>query len=263
MNRRYSLAFITGASHGIGAAIATALPPETGLFLTGRDNAALDALGARLARDGRTVETMAADLRIAADRDRLAGRAESLGVDLFVNNAGLGRFGRLIDNPAEAEAEMVEVNVVAVHGLTRALLPGMIERARAGKARAGLVIVSSTVGHLPVPYFATYAATKAFDLSLAEALAEELRDQPVDILALCPGATRTEFQTRSGTPAKLFDLAESADAVARKALAALGCKRVLLSQPPMRLAFLHNVVSHRLGAMGSGSMFRRMMRRKD
>lgn len=260
MARTYGLAFITGASSGIGAAIAAALPPETGLLLTGRDAAKLAALQGRHARDGRTVETIPADLRDPEARALVAGRAEALGVDLFVNNAGLGQFGRMVDNPPDIEAAMVEVNVLAVHALTRALLPGMIARAAQAGRRAGLIVVSSTVGHVPVPYLATYAATKAFDLSLAEGLAEELADRPIDILALCPGATRTAFQQRAGMPERLFGRAEPAESVARKALRALGRQRVLLSQPPMRLAFLHNVIAHRLGTIGAGALFRRLMR---
>lgn len=263
MARTYTSALVTGATSGIGEAFAVALPPQTGLLLTGRNEEKLGTLQQRLARDGRTVEVLAADLRDPAARGRLIECSTAAGVDLFVNNAGLGIFGRLVDNAAEAEADMVAVNVVAVHALTRAILPGMVERARQNRIRAGLIVVSSTVGHLPVPYFATYAASKAFDLSLAEALAEEMADEPVDILALCPGATRTAFQERSGAPERLFGRAEPAEAVVRKALDALGRQRVLLSQPPMRLAFLHNVISHRLGAAGSKALLRRLMRDGD
>ena len=81
-----------------------------------------------------------------------------------------------------------------------------------------------------MPYFATYAATKAFDLALAEGLAEELSQEPVDILALCPGATATDFQARAGAPNDMFDRAESSISVARKAMRALGRRRVLVLQ---------------------------------
>jgi short-subunit dehydrogenase len=82
--------------------------------------------------------------------------------------------------------------------LSRRLLPGMIRRAEAGRRRAGLVIVSSNAAFVPVPRLAAYAASKAFDLSLAEALSAELAAEPVDVLALCPTATRTKFAARSG-----------------------------------------------------------------
>ena len=155
---------------------------------------------------------------------------------------------------------MVEVNVVAVHELTRALLPGMIERAKQAGERAGLIIVSSVIGHLPMPYFATYAATKAFDLALAEGLAEELSQEPVDILALCPGATATDFQARAGAPNDMFDRAESSISVARKAMWALGRRRVLVSQLPMRFGLSYNTAIHRIASSGAHAYFKRLMR---
>ena len=152
---------------------------------------------------------------------------------------------------------MVAVNVVAVHGLTRALLPGMVARAEAQGRRAGLVVVASTAGHLPLPRFATYAATKAFDLAFAEGLAAEMKEAPIDILALCPGTTTTEFQQRSAMPARMFERAESAESVARKALRALGRRRVLVTPPLLRLGLLYNVIARRVGVAGAGAYFRR------
>lgn len=218
----YRYALVTGASSGIGAAIAAELPAETGLLLTGRDPAALEAVATRLATPGRSVEAVVADLAGDHGRQLVIERARAASIDLLVCNAGIGRLGRVVDNAPEREREMVEVNVVATVVLTRALLPGMIERAHANGNRAGVIVVASVAGFLSLPYFTTYAASKAFDLHYGEALAAELAGEPVDVLALCPGATKTRFGDRAGMPAKVYEKGDSATEVARQALAALG-----------------------------------------
>jgi short-subunit dehydrogenase len=171
-------ALITGATSGIGAAFAEELPVRTDLLLTGRDTERLSRAAERLARPGRTIETHAGDLTDACARDRLVEFAEAFGVDLLINNAGTGRVGRFLDSPPDTERETVLLNVVAVVDLTRRLLPGMLQRARTARRRAGLIIVSSTAAFAPVPFFAAYAASKVFDLHFAEALAEEFRGEP-------------------------------------------------------------------------------------
>ncbi|MBV8165351.1 MAG: SDR family NAD(P)-dependent oxidoreductase, partial [Alphaproteobacteria bacterium] len=160
---RFRAALITGASSGIGAALAGLLPPPTKLLLSGRDAAALARVRDALPEPGR-VEIVVADLSRAEDRQRVIAAGDAAGVDLLVNNAGLGAFGRVVENDPAREAEMAEVNVVAPVVLTRALLPGMLDRARSRGTRAGVIIVSSVVGFGPMPRLATYAATKAFDL---------------------------------------------------------------------------------------------------
>ena len=226
----YSLALITGASSGIGEAFARALPTTTGLLLTGRDEARLAALRDELGRGERPVESLAADLGSDAGRAALVEAAERAGPDLLINNAGLGCFGPFLDNPAEAERAMVEVNVTAPLVLSRALLPGMAARARESGRRAGLILVSSTAAFQPLPYLSTYAATKAFELSLAEGLAGELAGEPVDVLALCPGATATRFFERAGMAGSSLPIerAEDPARVARQGLAALGRQTTLV-----------------------------------
>lgn len=257
----YKVALITGATQGIGEAFADILPESTGLLLTGRDAGKLAELAERHARPGRVVETVTADLAEDAGRHAVIERAEALGIDLFVNNAGLGTFGPVIENDPGREREIVQVNVVAVHQLTQALLPGMVARAAESGARAGLIIVSSVVGYLAMPMMATYAATKAFDLRFAEALAEEVRREPVDVLALCPGATDTDFQQRSGVPLMFYRNAETAEAVARKGLGALGRRRMLLSRPVQRFGFGYQSVLQRVMMIGAGIVMRGQWRR--
>ena len=122
-------------------------------------------------RDG--LSRLAKPIPDAGERDNLIEHAEAFGIDLLINNAVVGRLGRFLDNSVELERQTVLLNVVAVVDLTRRLLPGMLQRARAARRHAGIIVVSSTAAFAPVPFFATYAASKAFDLQFTEALAED------------------------------------------------------------------------------------------
>ena len=232
----YRFALITGASSGIGEAFARILPATCELFLTGRDEDRLAKLAAELESAERPVRTLAADLAQEAGRRALLEAAAALPVDLLVNNAGLGLFGDLQTNPVAREREMVEVNCLAPVLLTRALLPDMLARANSGGQRAGIIVVASTAAFFTLPRLTTYAASKAFDLHFALGLAGELNGQPVDVLALCPGPTRTAFFRR----AELSDMGHLArhgpEQVAREGLDALGRRPVHVVGGGNRLA---------------------------
>ena len=148
------------------------------------------------------------------------------------------------------------VNVVAVVVLTRRLLPGMLERAYGAGRRAGLIIVSSSAAFAPVPFFASYAATKTFDLHFAEALGEELRGVPVDVLALCPGATRGVGDARDGFDFGRVPGAADPARVAREGLAALGRDRVRLTGRVDQAALGPMVLPRRLVAAAVGTAMR-------
>lgn len=223
-------ALVTGATSGIGRAFARALPPGTDILLTARNAGVLDQLATELAAPGRRVEVVAADLTRDAGLDAVAASAEAFGIDLLVANAGVGSFGDFLRVEEAAHRATVALNVMAPVVLIRRLLPGMLARARDRGARAGLIVLSSNAAFVPVPRLATYAATKAFDLSLTEALAAELSAEPVDILALCPTATRTRFAERSGWGGNLPGAEDPAD-VARAALHSLGRVRTLVRGP--------------------------------
>ena len=231
MRTRPRAALVTGASSGIGEAFARALPAGTGLLLTGRNHDALRALAGELAAPGRSVETVAADLASDDGLETLAARAEAFSADLLILNAGPGRFGDFLETPEAALRETMAVNVLATALLARRLLPGMLERARRDGRRAGLIVVSSAAGFAPVPRLAAYAASKAFGLSLAEALAAELVAEPIDVLALCPTSTRTRFAERSGWRGGAMPGAVEPMHVARAALAALGRQCTLVLGP--------------------------------
>ena len=120
--------------------------------------------------------------------------ARGLAVDVLVNNAGVGHTGPFHQEPLAAVEGILDLNARAAMLLTRLFLPAMVER------RQGFVVnVISTSAFQPVPYLAVYGASKAFLLSLTEALATELQGTGVVVQALCPGLTATEFQGVAGT----------------------------------------------------------------
>src|SRR4029453_2213502 len=122
-------------------------------------------------------------------------KVEKLGVnvDLLVNNAGFGFRGRFLELDPEREAEMVRVNCEAIVILTHAFVPAMVER-----RRGGVITIASTAGMQPLPYEATYGATKAFAISFMEALWMELRGTGFKILVVNPGPVKTEWQGVAG-----------------------------------------------------------------
>lgn len=234
---RHRAALVTGATSGIGEAFARALPASTGLLLTGRDREKLDRLSAELAAPGRRVETVAADLATDAGLDAVSARAEAFGLDFLIANAGVGPFGDFLQASEESLRATVAVNVLAPTVLARRLLPGMLRRAHEAGRRAGLIVVSSNTAFVPIPRLAAYAASKSFDLSLAESLAAELASEPVDVLALCPTATRTRFAARSGFGGGDLPGAEDPADVAAAALGALGRVRTLVRGPASAALF--------------------------
>ncbi len=207
------LALVTGASSGIGAAIAPlAAADGHDLVLVARRTERLEALRESLGPD-RAV-TVAADLAAEDGPDRLVAALADLGrpVDVLVNNAGFGVMKKVVATDPDELLAMVDVNVRAVVALTRALLPGMMER-----RRGGILNVASTAAFQPGPRMATYYASKAFVLSFSEALTVEAARAGVTVTALCPGPTRTEFQERGGMASSpLFRMmpAMTAEAVA-------------------------------------------------
>lgn len=208
---------VTGATSGIGEAFARTLPRDCDLVLTGRNAAKLDQLAEELAREDRRVEVVAADLASAKAVEAIVDTARQGPVDGLVNNAGLGPYGRFRDAATDELTAAVDVNCRAPVALSHALLPAILAEARRAERRGFVINVASTAAYAPVPRLAVYAATKAFVLSFTEALATELRHEPVDVLALCPGPVRTR-----ALPFRFAPGARSPDDVARIALDAVG-----------------------------------------
>ncbi len=209
---------MTGASSGIGAALAAAFAARgRPLILSARRAERLEALAEAL-RPQVPVEVVPADLGEPEAPARLLAAVAARGLVLhtLVNNAGFGLRGRFAALPAGDLAEMVAVNVAAPTALARLVLPGLIAR-RAG----GILNVASVVAYLPGPNMAVYHASKAYLLSLSEALFEEARPHGVTVTAMCPGATATEFPHRADPPGtrRVRGGVMSAEAVARLGVA--------------------------------------------
>jgi short-subunit dehydrogenase len=250
-------ALITGASAGIGTALARELAAGgTNLVLTARRRDRLAGLAGELSakHDIRTLVCVA-DLAQPPGPQEIFEFTESknIVVDLLVNNAGFGAYGEFHKVRLDRFMEMVQVNVSAVIHLTHLYLPGMI--ARKG---GDILILSSAAAFQPVPYITTYAATKSFDLHFAEGLAEEVRQYGIRVCALCPGSTETEFFQVAGQRNHTRRAPESAAKVARVGLQALAAgKSSVISGFKNRLgAETVRFVPRRMVAHIAGGMFR-------
>jgi short-subunit dehydrogenase len=185
------VALVTGASAGIGAEFAKQLSARGyEVILVARRSELLQQFASQLPGPAHVI---ACDL--ANDATSLGGKVAALGlqVDVLVNNAGFGTHGRFAEIDAPREQEEVRLNCEALVTLTHAFLPGMIER-----RRGGVITLASTAGMQPLPYEATYSATKAFARTFSDALSAELRGSGVRVLCVNPGPVPTEFQRVAG-----------------------------------------------------------------
>jgi uncharacterized protein len=192
-----SLAVVTGASSGIGEALARGLA-ESGhdLLLVARSGDRLARLAEELAKgDGIEAGYLVADLRRPEGREAVFAATEGAGkaASVLVNSAGFGLNGPEVELPLDRVLGMLQLNVVATAELTHRFLVAMRAR-RAG----GILNIASTAAFLPVPYFAAYAASKAFVLSFSHALHEEAKKDGVTVTCLCPGYTKTNFYRVAG-----------------------------------------------------------------
>ena len=185
-----SRAVVTGASSGIGEALAESLAKRGhSLVLIARRADRLQALADRLAsRYLVTVDVAPCDLADRAAREALESDLAGVDVDVLCLNAGFATYGGITDLDPDREREQVELNVVAVHDLLVALLPSMVKR-----GQGAVLVTGSTAGNQPSPFNATYAASKAFANTLSESLHGELAGTGVTCTLLAPGPVRTEF----------------------------------------------------------------------
>ncbi len=254
-------ALVTGASSGIGAAFAARLARQGyDIVLVARNRLRLQAEAKRLHRQARVaVEVLAADLTVAAELQRVADHvAADRRLAVLVNNAGFGTAGSFARLDPAREEEEVRLNVLALMRLTRAALSGMIAR-----GRGAIINVSSMAAFQPGPYNATYGATKAFVNSFTEALHEELRGSGVQVQALCPGFTRTEFQKRAGIDTSQVPsfVWMAPDAVVAASLAALDAGEVVCvpGLGNRALLTLTGLVPHRMARRVAGVLSRRVL----
>ncbi len=193
-------AIVTGASSGIGLELAKLLAASHHqLVLTARNTSALQRLADECRNNyGVTVDIIPIDLATVTGAEELVAELNrrNVAVDILINNAGFGTHGKFWENNAAEESALLQVNVVALAQLTRLLLPAMVTRGR-GK----ILNVASTAAFQPGPLMANYYASKAYVLSLSEALSNELKHTGITVTALCPGPTLTNFQNRAGMSA--------------------------------------------------------------
>lgn len=220
-------ALVTGATGGIGRELCAQLARECGtLALVGRDRGKLEELAKDL------VERLDVDTRVfvadfaqpgAVDALVSQVQAANLQVETLVNNAGFGYDAPFAESSLERQRALVQTNDMALMELCHAFAPGM-----AARGHGGILNVASVAGFVPGPYMSTYYASKAFVQSFSSALHMELRPHGVHVTALCPGPVRTPFWDNAdagGTA--LARMTVSAPRVARAAIRALGCNRLL------------------------------------
>ena len=188
-------AVVTGASSGIGRELALQLAPRVGrLILVARRRTQLEELARQCERPGLQVGIRSCDLGDREERGQFARSLTEESVDLLVCAAGFGADGHFDEIEVEQMEEMLEVNLLAAMHLTRAVLPGMLQR-----NRGTLVMVGSGAGVWPVPRSTTYCTTKAGLHGFCEALRLDLTGTGVHVTEALPGPVETEFDAVAGT----------------------------------------------------------------
>jgi hypothetical protein len=221
---RRPVALITGASAGLGVEFAHQLSKRGHrLVLVARRKERLDALAGELGN----ARPVSIDLSEAGSAAKLMADVDVAGeqIDLLINNAGFGLRGCFTEQDPLRLRQMIDLNCGTLTELCRAVLPQMIER------RSGAILnVASTAAFQPGPGMAVYYATKAFVLSLSEALHEEAKPHGVKVTALCPGPTRTEFGDVAGfsESATLTRVSMEAAPVVRRGLEAVEKNRAVV-----------------------------------
>src|SRR5207253_2538906 len=191
MNLDYCSAVITGASAGIGREFARQLGSRAKLLvLVARRRDRLEQLRTELVakNPGLRIDIHEVDLSNLEQTMQLAALLANEPIDLLINNAGLGDHGSFATADPIRVNDQVQVNVLALTALTRALLPRMI-----AQRRGAILNISSSAGFLPLTDIAVYAATKAYVTSFSEAIRAETRGSGITVTALCPGPVHTEF----------------------------------------------------------------------
>lgn len=247
-------AIVTGASAGIGAEFARQLAGrKINLVLIARRRQRLDDLAQRLERDANIqTKVIAVDLSQADFLHVILAELGSIEVGLLVNNAGFGLAGKFVDHKLENELDLLNVNCRAP-----LLLSHVFARQMAKRRRGGIIMVSSVSGYLATPFEATYSASKVYELFLAESLRYELRGDGVEVLALCPGSTGTEFHALAGSPAVA---AMSVEPVVRRALQKLGKTSITIPGWHNRmLVRLLKFTPRRLNTLCAGRVMRKLI----
>ncbi|WP_188680711.1 SDR family NAD(P)-dependent oxidoreductase [Subtercola lobariae] len=217
-------ALITGASSGLGVEFARVLAARgANLVLVARRSDRLEALAAELRTEfGRAVTPYSLDLtRSGVGAELHQALAErNITIQTLINNAGFGTHGSFVDEDSARIANEIQLDVAAVVDLARTFLPDLL-----AAGTGALVNVASTAGFQPLPGMAVYGASKAFVLSFTEAIAHETRASGLKVIALCPGATETEFFDVVGTKDAAVGALQTPEQVIATAMRALDARR--------------------------------------
>jgi len=235
MNGRWAL--VTGASSGIGLAIArelAALGIHVALSARSRDK--LEALAAAISSDFK-VETLVIPNDLASPsgaRDLIAKMGDRQ-VDILINNAGFGYWGPFAEMSWQDCKSLIDLDMTALTELTHLVLPGMRQR-----GRGHIMNISSIAAYAPIPDFAVYAAAKAYVRNFSEALDAELKAAGVRVIAICPGGTKTDFSRAAGQ--RLNKLGETSLMTA-EAVAKIGVKKMFRGRRTVVTGFPNAMVA--------------------
>ena len=228
-------AIVTGASKGIGEAIAWELSRRGwSVLLVARSEILLHTLCSAIQKSGGIAQNGAKALYLPLDLTHPDSGGEledyiqenNLAIDILVNNAGFGSVGEFAELPREKELQQIQLNVLALVDLSHRMIPYLRKR-----SQGYILNIASTAAFQPGPYMATYYATKAFVLHFSEALATEMQSSNVSVTAHCPGATESEFAAVAGNDKTLlfskYNMIAGRHAVAKHAVDAMFCKKVV------------------------------------
>lgn len=249
MENRKKFALITGATSGIGLELAKLFArDQSNLILVARDEQKLNATAGMLKSEGVEVVTISTDLFIAGNAQEVYQQVSALGlqVEVLVNDAGQGVYGKFTDNELERELDIIQLNISSLVTLTKLFLKDMVSRG-SGK----ILNVASVAGKAPGPYQAVYHGTKAFVHSFNEAIRNELKDTGVSVTSLLPGATDTDFFNKADMlESKIVQQGELAD----PAIVAKDGYEALLAGKDMVVSGFKNKVQVALGNLTPDSM---------
>lgn len=240
-------ALVTGASSGIGKAFAERLAKEgANLILLARGQEALEEL-ANILRQTYLVQivVLAKDLSSQQAPEEVFAELNKTGihVDILVNNAGFAVYGKLHETNLAKNQEQLMLNIVSLSSMTQLFVKPMAER------KSGIIInVASTASFQPVPYMSNYGASKSFVRQFTEALWAEYKNDGVHILAVCPGATETNFFNVVDAKEASVGKRDTPENVVNESFRALACGKIYVIPGPMNnflVSQLSRLVTHK------------------